>query len=125
VTDWLVIGGYLLGWVLTARRVALAMIEADARRELEHRSRMGRDHRTGEPYKQGRPLVDMDERVASLFFASLIGLVWPLALAFMAVAGTLRAPTERLAEQRAELERLRKLAHEHGLPMPGEGGDAA
>jgi hypothetical protein len=51
--------------------------------------------------------------------------IWPLALpirtAFRTLnrRGALRTDTEKAAAEKAELTALRRLAREHGLPMPG------
>lgn len=118
---WLIVGAYAIGYLLTARMVALNMIEGEASVELERRE--GWRNRFSEPHSDdGKPLVDGEERVLSLLMGCIAAIIWPVVLLVIGIAGSLRSPSERLAEQRHELEALRKLAREHNLPMPG--GDA-
>jgi hypothetical protein len=105
---------YLIGYLFIARRIALAMLESDARKELERRGRYtNRDHPDA-----GKPLVDGEQRLLAVTGGGIIAVGWPLALLVMLVAGSLRAPSEKLAAEREELAALRKLARDNNLPMP-------
>lgn len=118
MSDWIVVVAYLVGWAWTARTVAIRMIDQEARKTLERRESWRK--RLCMPHDDdGKPLVDTEMRILSVVMAALIGIVWPLALLVVLIAGRLRTPTEVAEADRVELEALRKLAREHGLPMPG------
>ena len=117
--SWLILGIYVLGWLVTARIIAIGVIESEASKELAARDRWRK--RFGQPHADDNlPLIDNEERIMSLTIGSLIALFWPAVLPVVGIAKTLRSPSERIAEERRELEALRKLAHEHNLPMPGD-----
>lgn len=112
MTGWIIFAVYVVGYLWTTRHLAVSLNERDAREEL-HRRDLGR---RGE--RSSEPLVDTEFRLANLVMAALIALLWPLALAVLAVAPRMRAPTEIAEQERRELEALRKLARDHDLPMP-------
>lgn len=110
MTDWLILGGWLVGWLLATRSITISMLDREARTRAAHHARLS--------HPPDEPLIDTEDRVLTLILGAMIGLAWPIALIFLAAARTLRTPTERAATERRELEQLRKLAREHGLPMP-------
>lgn len=115
---WVVLAAYVVGWLWTARLMAIRAVDSEARTELERREEWRK--RFKEPHRDdGKPLVDREDRVMNLVMGLLVGVVWPLILPFLALAASMRIPTEVAEAQRQELESLRKLAREHGLPMPG------
>ena len=114
VMGWLLLVAYLLGWAWTGRRIAVANLEDSARHTLKRR----RIHTR--PGEDDEPLVDGEERVMAVTIGALVGLAWPVALIVMALSRRLKAPSEVAHAERRELEALRKLAREHGLPMPGD-----
>lgn len=115
---WLILGVYVIGFLFTARKVALHLIEEDAVSELRHREEMRRYRE--QPQYDGKPLVDGADRVMNLFMGCMAAAAWPVVLAVWAVARSLRSPSERIETDQQELRALRKLAREHNLPMPGE-----
>lgn len=118
IREWIIPIAYLIGWIWTARTIAIRMIDAEARRAAGWRQSWRTQFR--EPHRDdGKPLVDGEDRVMSLVMGILIASVWPLALIVLAASSFLRSPTEIAEADRVELERLRKLAREHNLPMPG------
>lgn len=108
---WLIFGAYAFGWLLSARMMAVSMIEKDAQRELRSR-RFGED--------EGEPLVDTEGRVLSICAAAFTCLAWPVVLIVMGVSRTLRAPSEKAYADRLELEKLRAQAKAYGLPFGDE-----
>lgn len=119
MTNWLIIGGYLLGWLMTARYVAVGLIGQTATRELERREDWRKRFR--EPHENdGKSLVDGEDRVLSLAMGLMLGMVWPVVLIVAAVARTLRSPVEKREDQHVELEKLRAQAKAYGLPFGDE-----
>jgi hypothetical protein len=115
---WLIFSAYLLVAVVCGVRFGVRYIERDAREELGRRERWRR--RFNEPHEDdGEPLVDDFERGGFVLGGMLLGLIWPLSLPFRLLMRVAVAPTEMVERDRLELERLRKLAREHDLPMPG------
>lgn len=109
MTVWLILGAYTLGAISCWRSFAIGALEA-----------LERDFpRSG---------LDNTDRAFAAALGVGLALAWPIALpvriAWRAVTrrGLLQTPTERAAAERRELEALRKMAREHGLPMPGEDG---
>lgn len=113
MTWWIIGGGYLLGTVYTARRVALHVLEEDANR-ITHDKWLRDDYA-----RSGKPLIDMTDRILAAMLGFCAGLLWPISLAVLWVAIGLRVPSEIAEDERRELERLRKLAREHGLSEEG------
>jgi hypothetical protein len=107
MTDWLILAIYVIGYFATARHIAIGILDKDAQRAAKFSLR-----------DKSEPLVDTEDKMVALFFGAVAATIWPAVLPFIAIAKGLRAPTEKTEEQRKELEQLRKLAREHGLPMP-------
>lgn len=121
MTGELILAAYAIGYLYTTRKIALALLESDARSELEHRKAMNSYKYAGEvPYKVGEPLTTMSDRCLALAAGAAAAVVWPIVLIVMWAASWLRPPTEIAEDHRRELEALRALAAKHGLPMPGE-----
>lgn len=116
--EWALIAAYAVGWAWAARRLSVAILEQEAAREKTTRDEWEREFKRPHRHR-GAPLVDSEGRVMSLVFGSLAALVWPAALLVAVIAPRLRAPSEVADAERAELDALRKLAREHGLPLPG------
>jgi hypothetical protein len=120
---WLILAVYALGFLFTARKVALYLIEEDAsgeRDSREHARKYRYEVKTG-------PLVSMGDRVMNLVMGCFAAMAWPAALAVWGVARSLRSPSERIEAERIrseaerrELAALRKQAIQLGLPMPGD-----
>lgn len=74
------------------------------------------------------PLVEREDIHTALNRSFLVlgglalGLFWPVTLPFRLLSRHVVAPTEQAERDRLELEKLRKLARDHGLPMPGGEG---
>jgi hypothetical protein len=105
---WSAASVWLVGVLLTWRPFAISLLEG-----IE---------RTG----AGLPL-DGGDRVFAAFTATWLALGWPITMPGrviyrkMSGAQILRTPKERAAAERKELAQLRKLACEHGLPLPEPG----
>lgn len=125
VTGLIVVGSnlaYLVIGVLTWRSQAIRLMERAARVEQEKRTKWPATY-----LKAGGPLVTRYERTEALVAGFWSGAAWPIYwliwLTERAVKRVLRfdtwqAPSERARLDRLELDRLRKLAAEHGLVMP-------
>lgn len=103
---------YVIGALISARYIALAMIDAEAKTEAQHRRNLS--------WVKDEPLVGTGFKALCLTTGVFVSSVWPAALLVLAVVRGLTSPTERAEAQRRELEQLRRLAREHDLPMPGE-----
>lgn len=114
---WLILAAYAVGYVWTARTVALRTTESEAQRELRHRNEL---RRYGTRETDDRPLVDTENRVMNLVLGAIVAFVWPIAILVIAIAPRLKVPTEIAEAERRELAALRKLAAENNLPMPQE-----
>lgn len=114
MTTWLILGGYLAVWLLYGWRLTIHFLDHEVRRS---------EGLYGDAEKAAREWLGL-----SLAGGFLTALFWPVtgpvrgAFRLARSGGLFRTPTERAAAQRVELEALRKLARDHGLPMPG--GDA-
>jgi hypothetical protein len=114
MSDWFWILAYAFGAGWTWLAVARRYLNSVARENL--RFRAGRSHWADDP------LVDGEDRGLALLIGFLAALIWPLALLALVVmrSSLLTTEVEKQEEQRIELEKLRKLAREHNLPMPGD-----
>lgn len=110
--DKILLAAYAIGFLYTARRVAIAALE-----DLARTNKRMRAWRRPEP---GERLVDTEDRLMALLFGASIAIVWPAALVVTFLAKGLRVPTEVACEKDRELEQLRVLAREHDLPMPSQ-----
>jgi hypothetical protein len=105
---WSAASVWLAGVLLTWRPFAISLLEGIERSWAE------------------LPL-DGGDRAFAAFTATCMALVWPITLPGrmifrrMSDAQILRTPKERAAAERKELAQLRKLAREHGLPLPEPG----
>jgi hypothetical protein len=107
---WLVVMAYVVVWLLYGWRLTIHLLDAEVR---------------------GRSIYTTAEEAAaswrglSMLSGFGLALFWPVVAPVRGVyrvassGGLFRTPTEREETQRRELEALRKLAREHGLPMPG------
>lgn len=107
MTDWLILGAWILGVLLTWRHFAIGILEAIEREYPE------------------LPL-DGGDRAMAVWAGTLLALGWPVALPgralWKAVTGSsvLQTSREKQRAQEKELAELRRMAREHGLPMPGD-----
>jgi len=116
MTDWLIPGAYLAIWLLYGWRLTIHLLDKEVRRS---KSIYGNAEKAADEW-----------RGISMFGGFGLALFWPVVapirfVYYLASSGGLfRTPTERQEAERRELEQLRTLAREHGLPMPGdtEGG---
>jgi hypothetical protein len=113
----LIFAGYAAGYLYTTRKVALKILDSDARHALEMRSIYM--HRR----EERKPLTSTEDRVLALMMGLLVSIVWPVALVVLWVSTWLRAPIEVAEDERRELAALRRQAEELGLPMPGTGDE--
>lgn len=91
ITGWAVLAVWAAGWVITARKVSLALIAGEE--------------------ASSREALDTENRIANRVMGCLVGLVWPLALLGAVMTGKLpktdmqlRAEREKLAREIADLE---------------------
>lgn len=106
---WTILGGYVVGVVLSWRPFAIMLLES-----LED---------IGE--------LNDNDRASAAVFGGFLALIWPAALtartAWRLVKrnSRLETPKEKLAAQQREIAELRRQAREYGLPMPGDQGTSS
>jgi len=128
---------YLLVFFVVWRRVTISELNGFARDRIrwweESNQRLAKWCPDLLPDPPPDPLVGSSERASAKSFGLLVGLLWPFFIPFVVVIRAYDAvgrgwssPVERdFRQQRrdaAELEQLRALATEHGLPLPKGGG---
>lgn len=102
MTSWVVFVAWVVGTLLSWRSFAIGILvslEEDAS-------------------------IDGTDRAGAAFFGLLAAAAWPVSVPlrlswrFVSRTRLLATPSEKQAAQKNELEALRRLAREHGLPMP-------
>lgn len=107
---WIVLTIYVLGFLWTTRFIALRMIEDVAQFELGFRKTMSR--------QPDKALVGGFDKIMAVAMGVCGGFIWPVVIMIVLFSRSLRSPTEIAHKEHEELEALRKLAKDHGLPMP-------
>lgn len=115
---WLINAAYVAVWLLYGRRLTVTLLDAQVRHDLCAYPRI-RAEENGGASRAARDWLGM-YLVAGFGLAAFWPVVAPVrgALRLARGSGLFRTPTEIEHAQRAELERLRRLAREHGLTMP-------
>jgi len=115
---WVIPLGYVAVWLLYGWRLTIHLLDAEVRRNLREYPSLYNE------YNGGAARVATEERGSYLFAGFGLALFWPVvapvrgAYRLLGGEGLFSTPTEREEAGRRELEELRKLARENGLPMP-------
>lgn len=116
--DWLIFFGYLVVWLLYGWRLTIHLLDAEVRRSLRDCPRLYAEG------NGGAAAAADNWRGFHLVVGFSLALLWPVVApvrgvyAVVSAGGLFRTPVEREEAERRELDALRKLACEHGLPMP-------
>jgi hypothetical protein len=110
VTDWLILAVYVAVWLVYGWRLTIHILDVQVRRSKSL---------YGDAEKAAKEWLGI-----SMYGGFALALFWPVVAPvrfiyrLASTGGLFRTPAEREETERRELEQLRKLAKEHGLPMP-------
>ena len=124
MTGWLISLGYVAVWLAYGWRLSIGMLDSEVRRKR-------REYPT--VYETAEAAAD-STRAFCVACGFGLALIWPIgapargayrlvlgAYRLASGRGVFRTPAEVEEARERELVALRKLAREHGLPMPGDG----
>ncbi|MET0916695.1 MAG: hypothetical protein ABWY81_10915 [Jiangellaceae bacterium] len=110
MSSWLIFIGYVAVWLTYGWRLSVHLLDDDIRRAC--------------PFPYTVEEARSEYLALDLFGGFGLALFWPLVMPvrgvyrIISMGGLFRTPVEVELAQREELEALRSLAREHGLPMP-------
>lgn len=110
--DWIILGVYVIVWLLYGRRLTIHLLDRDVARNIYL-------YPDKSATQLAREWLGID-LIAGFGLALFWPVVAPARGVFRIVVhrGLFTTPTERQESAKIELEQLRKLAKEHGLQLP-------